>query len=194
MKRITPSSARKVARGGLSKGRGRAQSTSFVSVLARGERSPRAPAKASGGQPRLLARREDRRETREESDPVRGEAEKSSSEPARIGLDEFLYNPVLHPANVASPTPASAPQASALERAQAVALAERVLHSVQVGRIQGGHLVRLRLSSDVEIQLRHCDGVLQATVVGEGDQGALARRLDTELRARGLRFDRVELG
>lgn len=110
-------------------------------------------------------------------------------------MDEFLYNPVLLPTNAAVVTPAaSMPRASALERAQAAALAERVLHSVQVGRIQGGHLVRLRLSSDVEIQLRHCDGVLQATVVGEGDQGALARRLDTELRGRGLRFDRVELG
>ena len=108
--------------------------------------------------------------------------------------DEFLYNPVLLPAATNLTPTQAAPQSSALERAQAAALAERVLHSVQVGRIQGGHLVRLRLSSDVEVQLRHCDGVLQATVVGEGDQGALARRLDTELRARGLRFDRVELG
>lgn len=126
---------------------------------------------------------------------MRGESEESVPERPDLSLDEFLYNPVLHPRNVASPTPVSgAPQASALERAQAAALAERVLHSVQVGRVQGGHLVRLRLSSEVEVQLRHCDGVLQATVVGEGDQGALARRLDGELRARGLRFDRVELG
>lgn len=167
----------------------RSKSRSFVSVLTRGESTPsptsigarkkpsRSPEVASIDEPQAdpLAREEPRRDL--------------------VRVDEFLYNPVLLPrAAMSTATTPTAAQASALERAQAVALAERVLHSVQVGRIQGGHLVRLRLSSEVEVELRHCDGVLQATVVGDGDQGPLARRLDAELRARGLRFDRVELG
>jgi hypothetical protein len=185
MKRIVPRSAPKAVRPSPSKPR--AKNRSFVSVLTRGEIEPQVP----GGKekPSSLERRRER-----EASPA---VEVLSRDEPRdtIRMDEFLYNPVLLPGLTAPVSSAPmVPQASALERAQAAALAERVLHSVHVGRIQGGHLVRLRLSSDVEVQLRHCDGVLQATVVGEGDQGALARRLDTELRARGLRFDRVELG
>lgn len=194
MKRIVPSSVRKAGRASLSKERGRPQSRSFVSILT-GEPAPSVPMKGGKAHPRLSGRRRDHGDDRRTGDLPADEPGREALRGEAPRMDDFLYNPVLLPTNaVVVTSAASVPQASALERAQAAALAERVLHSVQVGRIQGGHLVRLRLSSDVEIQLRHCDGVLQATVVGEGDQGSLARRLDAELRGRGLRFDRVELG
>ena len=197
MKRIVPSALHKPGPPSRAKQPAtRPKNGGFRSALGRSAGDPRVALGEKGLTSRAAERRVDGREDRDFDAPRRDRLDRRDvlrGDPIRV--DEFLYNPVLLPAAAASVTPApSVPQTSALERAQAAALAERVLHSVQVGRIQGGHLVRLRLSSEVEVQLRHCDGVLQATVVGDGDQGGLARRLDSELRARGLRFDRVELG
>lgn len=193
MKRIAPRQPPKTRSARVPKRETRVPTHSFRSLLAVAE--SKAPATAA------LHMRHPRRETQRETLEMRERsrdallAEPQAEAPAPLAADEFIYNSVLiPPTTTPSPPAAPVPQTSALERAQAAALAERVLHSVQVGRVQGGHLVRLRLSSEVEVELRHVDGVLQATVVGEGDQGPLARRLDGELRARGLRFDRVELG
>ena len=102
------------------------------------------------------------------------------------------FSPALLPpvGEVAAP----APRSTALEQAQAAALAERMLSSVRVGRTRAGHEVRLTLrDGDLEVRLEHVDGVLRPTLVGDGDLSPLARRLESELHARGLRFDRIEL-
>ena len=86
------------------------------------------------------------------------------------------------------------PAGSGVERAQAAALAERLLTSVRVGEVAGGHEVRLSFRG-VEVRLREVDGVLTPTL--RSDSGAdlrgLAERVSEELEAAGLRFEAVEV-
>ena len=118
-------------------------------------------------------------------------------EPA--ALEPFRATPVLQPSMEF--TTAATP-GSGLERAQAAAMAERLLHSVRVGRVAGGHEVRLTLAGgNVEVRLRQQgDDLIPELHLGEGATGAdwaeaerLAARLDTELRGAGLDFDEVAI-
>ena len=81
-------------------------------------------------------------------------------------------------------------------------MAERLLHSVRVGKVAGGHEVRLTLAgSRVEVRLREVDGQLVPELhLPEGATGAdaaaadsLAVRLDAELRTRGVDFDVIAI-
>ncbi len=110
----------------------------------------------------------------------------------------FRALPVLQPPLEAS---AAAP-GSGLERAQAAAMAERLLHSVRVGKVAGGHEVRLGLAgSRVEVRLRQEGQRLVPELhLGEGATGhdvataeRLAARLDTQLRGAGLDFDPIAI-
>lgn len=86
------------------------------------------------------------------------------------------------------------PAGSGAERAQAAALAERLLTSVRVGEVAGGHEVRLNFRG-VEVRLREVDGVLTPTLRSDdgADLSSLAARVEEELEAAGLRFDAVEV-
>ena len=86
------------------------------------------------------------------------------------------------------------PAGSGLERAQAAALAERLITSMRVGEVSGGHEVRLSFRG-VEVRLREVGGVLTPTLRSEdgADLRSLAARVERELEAAGLRFDSVEV-
>lgn len=81
-------------------------------------------------------------------------------------------------------------------------MAERLLHSVRVGKVDGAHEVRLGIAgSRVEVRLRQ-DGerLLPELHLAEGASAAdarvaerLAARLDAELRSAGLDFDPIAI-
>ncbi|HJL48654.1 MAG TPA: hypothetical protein RMG45_22520, partial [Polyangiaceae bacterium LLY-WYZ-15_(1-7)] len=77
-------------------------------------------------------------------------------------------------------------------RAEAAALAERVLTSLRVGTVRGQREVRLRLGrgwEGVEVRLRLEGGEVVPELHGEdrARAAALAARLDAALAARGVR-------
>ena len=136
---------------------------------------------------REVARRDERTERRRERLPE------------ELGLEPFRALPVLQ---AMAPAPQVAVAGSGLERAQAAAMAERLLASVRVGKVAGGHEVRLRLAGTrVEVRLREVDGRLSpelhlgpdATGYDAAAAEALAARLDTELRAAGVEFDGIDV-
>lgn len=105
---------------------------------------------------------------------------------------------------VLQPLPESAAPApgSGLERAQAAAMAERLLHSVRVGQVDGGHEVRLTLAgAALEVRLRQQgDSLVPELHLREGATSAdlveaerLASRLDAELSRAGLDFDPIAI-
>jgi hypothetical protein len=127
----------------------------------------------------------------------RGHATGVSDRSEAALLAGFRALPILQP-----PPEASAPPGSGLERAQAAAMAERLLHSVRVGKVDGAHEVRLGIAgSRVEVRLRQ-DGerLLPELHLADGASAAdarvaerLATRLDTELRSAGLDFDPIAI-
>lgn len=102
-----------------------------------------------------------------------------------------------------STLPSAAPHASsAPARAEAAALAERLVRSMRVGKVgRDGHEVRLRLEvgahGEVEVRLRHSEGALTATLVAErgarGDAERLAGAVRRELAERGIECEDVEV-
>ena len=78
---------------------------------------------------------------------------------------------------------------SGVERAQAAAMAERLVKSMRVGKVgHDGHEVRLCIDSpsgagQIEIQVRQQDGRLTATLVPDANSVADAQRLVHALRA-----------
>jgi len=81
-------------------------------------------------------------------------------------------------------------------------MAERLLHSVRVGKVAGGHEVRLGIAgSRVEVRLRQeGDRLVPELHLADDASGAdaataerLAARLDTELRDAGLDFDPIAI-
>ncbi len=121
--------------------------------------------------------------------------ESPAPDAARPSLESFTPAPVL-----------AVPAASALavagsgwERAQAAALAERVLTSVRVGGLGGEREVRLGLGRSlegVEVRLRLEEGRLVASLHTDGPDDrvqAFAARLERELRARGIEADSVAI-
>lgn len=120
--------------------------------------------------------------------------------------DRSLLTPFVPPPSVLAvplaATPVSAPPGSSLARAEAAALAERLVRSMRVGKVgRDGHEVRLRLDvgarADVEVRLRHVDGALTATLVTDGashaDAERLAATLRQELADRGIDCDDVDV-
>ncbi len=113
-------------------------------------------------------------------------------------MEPFRAMPVLQPL-----PESSAPVAgSGLERAQAAAMAERLLHSVHVGKVAGGHEVRLTLAgAGLEVRLRQQgDSLVPELHLRDGATGAdvdeaerLAARLDAELSRAGLDFDPITI-
>jgi len=160
----------------------------------RGPASP-APSTREGRPPAALARQERVGEGRErEHAPAPDRGEVALELPAA-----FRAMPVLQ-----TPLEGSAPAAagSGLERAQAAAMAERLLHSVRVGKVAGGHEVRLGIAgSRVEVRLRQeGDRLVPELHLADDASGAdaataerLAARLDTELRDAGLDFDPIAI-
>ncbi|MEM7605210.1 MAG: hypothetical protein AAF411_07620 [Myxococcota bacterium] len=178
----------------LTKGRAHARRGSFAEVLRAAPRTTAASNRPLGGRaaPRapigiehqLERRAWDRHEARGRE---RADGDERHEHAIRI-RDERLG--LLGP-----PAPSDAevsPTTSAPERIAAVqALAERVLKSLQLSQ-EGGGTLRLELHGRV-VRLEHRRGVIRPTVEGEGNETAFARRLERELRAAGVRFDRVEL-
>lgn len=114
------------------------------------------------------------------------------------GLEPFRAMPVLQPL----PESAAPAPGSGLERAQAAAMAERLLHSVRVGQVDGGHEVRLTLAgAALEVRLRQQgDSLVPELHLREGATSAdlaeaerLASRLDAELSRVGLVFDPIAI-
>lgn len=119
-------------------------------------------------------------------------------EPEVAPLEAFRAMPILMPTVESS---AAAP-GSGLERAQAAAMAERLLHSVRVGKVAGGHEVRMTLAgARVEVRLRQQGESLvpelhladDATGADRDEAERLAARLDTELRDAGLDFEEIAI-
>jgi hypothetical protein len=128
-----------------------------------------------------------RRFTRERAADARAEASPELS----IGLARVLAPP---PSSIAAPTsPATA-------HAETAALAERMLTSLRVGRVDRDAVeVHMRLrheDGEVEVRLRERAGRLEAELIGEGapsDLSALAGRVEAELRSRGYELDALDV-
>ena len=109
--------------------------------------------------------------------------------------------PILSP--VATPMGSLPVAGGGTERAQAAALAEKLLASMRVGRVgAAGHEVRLRLTArrgreGIEVRLREEDGMLRAQLLaGPGERASaerLAEAVEAELHARGLHLDSLEV-
>ena len=110
---------------------------------------------------------------------------------------------LLPPALLPPPGASSAPLVvgSAAARAEAAALAERLVTSLRVGRVgRDGHELRMKLAlahgSGVEVRLRSEHGTLSATLVAEPGARAAADRiaegLAAELGARGVTCESIE--
>ena len=182
-------------RGGDHAIRGRAQP--FATVLQRVSAQTGEPRAGGVGSPRGRweaggPERSVSSETRERAHGQRAD-DGSFAEPS--ALEPFRAIPVLQP-----PSEASAPVGSGLERAQAAAMAERLLHSVRVGKVAGGHEVRLTLAdAPLEVRLRQQGDALVpelhllegATAADWAEAERLAARLGAELARAGLDFDEV---
>jgi len=129
---------------------------------------------------------------------------RSSARDEIEGLAPFHPPP---PALLPPPAAVAPPHAgSAAARAEAAALADRLVQSMRVGRVgRDGHEVRLRLraadsldaSSGLEIRLRHEGGLVHATFVAESTSRAEAERiasaLERELEERGVALGSVSI-
>lgn len=116
-----------------------------------------------------------------------------------------VLEPFRPPSSILVPPPAAASRASIgspLDRAEAAALAERMVTALRVGRVgRDGHLVQLRLrgpGADLEVRLRHEDGRLAIVLAASDTSGLeaasrLSRALAGELQARGLAADAIEV-
>ena len=161
----------------------------------------------SGPLPSIASSKTLAREVRPRPEPGEGIHERLGREekrarlewkdPEPLTLDSFRALPVLQPPTASDATAAG----SGLERAQAAAMAERVLHSVRVGKVSGRHEVRLRLSSRVEVRLHEVDGLLRPELhLPEGaghaaihEAEALAERLGAELTGAGIQFQDIDI-
>jgi hypothetical protein len=133
---------------------------------------------------------------------TRRDAPRANDDADRSLLTAFVPPPSVLAAPLAT-TPVAAPTpGSASARAEAAALAERLVRSMRMGKIgRDGHEVRLRLdvgaSGDVEVRLRHLDGTLSATLVTDApsyvDAERLAVALRHELARRGIECEDVEV-
>lgn len=129
---------------------------------------------------------------------------------ARASLDDgdrSLLAPFMPPPSILAAPLCATPSAplvvsGAPARAEAAALAERLVRSMRIGKVgRDGHEVRLRLDvgarGDVEVRLRHVDGTLSATLVTDAasyvDAERLAVALRRELSERGLVCEDVEV-
>jgi hypothetical protein len=111
-----------------------------------------------------------------------------------VGLAAFSPQPAVLAAPLPGPGPPVA--GSGAERAQAAAMADRLLSQVRFGRVgEHGHVVHMQLGEasifgGLRVQLTHEDGGLSACIVAPAGHGPLAdelqRALDRELRRRGL--------
>ena len=129
-------------------------------------------------------------------------ARASQDDGDRPALAAFLPPPSVLTAPLSTLHPAAPHASSAAARAEAAALAERLVRSMRVGKVgRDGHEVRLRLEvgahGEVEVRLRHCEGALTATLVAErgthGDAERLAGAVRRELAERGIECEDVEV-
>lgn len=129
-------------------------------------------------------------------------ARASQDDGDRAPFAAFLPPPSVLAAPVSTQQSAAPHSSSAPARAEAAALAERLVRSMRVGKVgRDGHEVRLRLEvgahGEVEVRLRHSDGALTATLVAEPGSRADAERLAgavrRELAERGIECEDVEV-
>lgn len=109
------------------------------------------------------------------------------------------------PSAILAPPPAGPARpavGSAVDRAEAAALAERLVTGLRVGRVgRDGHVVQLRIrgaGADLEVRLRHEHGRLGIVLAardarGLEDAGRISRALEGELAARGVTLDAIEV-
>lgn len=131
---------------------------------------------------------------------------RSATTAADLGDDDrsllaaFTPPPSVLAAPICTNPSGPAPAGGGLARAEAAALAERLVRSMRVGKVgRDGHEVRLRLAvgaqGDLEVRLRHQDGALTATFVADAASHADLERLEGavrhELRERGIECENI---